>query len=165
MPRRRQSSSSPCSWPSTCPARSVSTHIHPCRPSKSDKVVYVYDLMRSCMLCAARLQAKGDEVMLETWTGDHRLQQDEDMSGSSKITIIWCAKDRCGDDLFHLKTCYCCLTRKDRPCYDAQQYCWNNCPRPGPHLLNPRRAGTTSRSAARSPGTQSSPPAVSGSKF
>jgi hypothetical protein len=55
------------------------------------------------MLCAARLQAKGDEVMLETWTGDHRLQQDEDMSGSSKITIIWCAKDMCGDDLVSLE--------------------------------------------------------------
>jgi hypothetical protein len=42
-------------------------------------------------------------------------QQDEDMSGSSKLTFIWCTKDICGDDLFHLKNCYCCLTRQDQP--------------------------------------------------
>jgi hypothetical protein len=101
-----------------------------------------------CMWAAARLQAKGGDDVAERWTGSSRWQRDEDMSGSRKITLIWYKKDICGDDWTHLKTCYCCLTLPDRPCYIGQQYCWYICPRLAPHQLSPAAS-----------------PAVSGFKF
>jgi hypothetical protein len=42
-----------------------------------------------------------------------------------KLRIEWCVVDTCDPDG---RTCYCCQTLPNQPCYFDQHKCWDVCP-------------------------------------
>ncbi|CAN6230833.1 unnamed protein product [Urochloa humidicola] len=60
-----------------------------------------------------------------------RPDREEEMVGSSKITIVLCVRTSlCTPGN---KTCYCCQTLPNTPCFWTQQECWDACPKASNH--------------------------------
>ncbi|CAO2037657.1 unnamed protein product [Urochloa humidicola] len=60
-----------------------------------------------------------------------RPDREEEMVGSSKITIVLCVRTSlCTPGN---KTCYCCQTLPNAPCFWTQQECWDACPKASNH--------------------------------
>ncbi|CAN6237537.1 unnamed protein product [Urochloa humidicola] len=74
-------------------------------------------------------KCEGGDVETSARGGLRRRSSDgeEEMVGSSKITIVLCVRTLwCSPGN---KTCYCCQTLPNAPCFWTQQECWNACPK------------------------------------
>ncbi|TVU33018.1 hypothetical protein EJB05_24797 [Eragrostis curvula] len=129
----------------------------------------LFAAITSCLVISAncaRHTLAGEGVDGERYTGVLSVKpnsQQKKAIGSAKIHIVLCVKLNCSSFL-KWKSCFCCETLQDVPCYDERQSCWDVCPAGSPA----RRVGngaairgsaadsarSRSSSSERSPGSQ-----------
>ncbi|CAN6246690.1 unnamed protein product [Urochloa humidicola] len=85
-------------------------------------------ILLALLLTSLAFPAKCGNVETSTSGGLRRRPDgEEEMVGSSKITIVLCVRTSlCTPGN---KTCYCCQTLPNAPCFWTQQECWDACPK------------------------------------
>ncbi|KAL6604449.1 hypothetical protein ACP70R_042876 [Stipagrostis hirtigluma subsp. patula] len=87
----------------------------------------LFAVLLACVVFSANCDGGDGErpTAISRWRPDGKEMTRGSSSSSSKVRVVLCVKRiRCRGN----RTCYCCDTLPDFPCYYDQQDCWDICP-------------------------------------